>query len=68
MIYICQKKQYIESKIGMSVEYSFNKKDGRININSSGDMKKNQDEWNGYFQWLCEKSISLYAIIHEIDM
>ena len=63
-----ERRDYIESKVGSKIELSLGKKDGRIIISSTGDMKKNQDEWNGYFQWLCEKSISLYAIIHEIDM
>lgn len=62
------KKWYIESKLGMSMECSFNKKDGRMTISSNGDIKKDQGEWNAYFQWFCDKSMVLYAIIQEVDV
>lgn len=48
-----ERRDYIESKVRSNIEFSLGKKDGRIIISSTGDMKKNQDEWNGYFQWLC---------------
>lgn len=62
------KKDYIESKVGKGIEYSLGKKDGRIIVSFNGDMKKDQSEWNAYFQWLCAMSLTLYDVIHEVDV
>ena len=64
----CMEKDQLESLTSSHIDHSMAKKDCRILVDKSCDLRKDQNNWKEYFDWLCDMAIRFRTFIHQMDM
>lgn len=62
------KKSEIEQFLGMKLDWIETNKACRIFTRLDGDIRENRDRWKGYFDWFCDVTIKLKAMLKKFDV
>lgn len=62
------KKSQIEEALCIALEWITASKDCHILALTTGDIKKGETFWNGYFDWYCDMALRLREIAKKYDV